>query len=123
MTASRRRSARTFHASPGSISSGSFGGDSHRSALVDLGLALAVLAGDLGHLVRESGLVVADGQAEDLQCWPFALGRGEGFRFGHAGQSDAAVQALLDPDLSRSGVLKPSGSVDMSTSSAVGEAL
>src|SRR5690348_3714574 len=44
---------------------GFFGGDPHGSPLVDLGLALAVVLGDLGNLQRQLGLVVAGGEAKD----------------------------------------------------------
>src|SRR5215472_16464725 len=46
---------------------GFFGGDPHGAALVDLGLAVAVVLGDLGNLERQFGLVVAGGEAKDIQ--------------------------------------------------------
>src|SRR5215813_1195494 len=50
-------------------------GDPHGTPLVDLGLALAVVVGDLDDLGGQLGLVVAGGEAEDFQCLllPFRL--------------------------------------------------
>jgi hypothetical protein len=68
---------------------------------VDLGLALAVVLGDLGHLDGQFGLVVAGCKAEHFQGTPLALGRGEWLGLGFAGQVDTAVQPGLYPYLSR----------------------
>jgi hypothetical protein len=68
-----------------------FGGDSHGAVLVDLGLPLAVVLGDLVDLQREFGLVMAEGEAEDFQRPLLSFGWGERFRLGFAGQVSAAI--------------------------------
>jgi len=55
---------------------GFLGGNAHGTALVDLGLALAVVLRDLADLHRQFGLVRAESEAEDVQGTLFALGWG-----------------------------------------------
>src|SRR5437762_3488836 len=73
------------------------GRDPHAPALIDPGLAPAVALGDLGNLQRQLGLVVARGEAKDVQgsCFPFSWGD----RFGVAGEFGTAVEPRLDPHL------------------------
>jgi hypothetical protein len=89
------------------------GGDPHRAALVDFGLPLAVVFGDLGDLERQLGLPpgVAVGEAEDAEGALLASGGVEGLGFAIAGQADGAVEPRLDPHLCGvccRGYLKPS---------------
>jgi hypothetical protein len=75
---------------------GLLGGDPHGPTLVDLGLAFAVVLGDLGNL-QQLGLITTRGEAKDVQGTCFPLSRTE--ELGLTGEFDTAIEARLDPHL------------------------
>jgi hypothetical protein len=72
-----------------------FGGNADGAAVVDLGLPLAVVLGDLADLQREFGLVVAEGEAENFQGPFLPFGGRERFRLGFAGPPVSPAQGHL----------------------------